>query len=101
MSDYVSDHQIQTGLISFLKGKATITADTIDRTTGKLVRGNLLVSNFNNSANLQVLASTLNLNLGGTNNGAVSNALGATLNLGGGNHVFGATSSVNRKKHAR
>ena len=56
--------------------------------------GTIVTAPFNNSGTLQVLASTLNLNLGGTESGAISNAFGAILNLGGGNHVFTAASSV-------
>jgi hypothetical protein len=58
-------------------------------TTGTIVNAPL-----NNSAMLEVLGSTLNLNLGGIDSGTVSNAAGAALNLGGGAHVFGATSFV-------
>ncbi len=56
--------------------------------------GTIVTAPFNNSATLQVLASTLNLDLGGTDSGVISNTPGATLNLGGGNHVFTAASSV-------
>jgi trimeric autotransporter adhesin len=45
--------------------------------------GTIVTAPFNNSATLQVLASTLNLNLGGTDSSTISNALGAILNLGG------------------
>ena len=56
--------------------------------------GTIVTAPFNNSATLQVLASTLNLNLGGSDSGTISNASGANLNLGGGNHVFTVASSV-------
>ena len=46
--------------------------------------GTIITTPFNNSGTLQVLAVTLNLNLGGSHTGIFSNAAGATLNLGGG-----------------
>jgi hypothetical protein len=56
--------------------------------------GTIVTAPFNNSVSLQVLASTLNLNLGGTDGGAISNSPGAILNLGGGDHIFTAASLV-------
>jgi hypothetical protein len=56
--------------------------------------GTIITAPFNNGGNLYVLASVLNLNLGGTHSGIISNAAGATLNFGGGSHVLTATSLV-------
>ena len=56
--------------------------------------GTIVTAPFNDSGTLQVLASALNLNLGGTDSGSISNAPGATLNLGGGSHIFTAACSV-------
>jgi large repetitive protein len=56
--------------------------------------GTTITAPLNNSANLQVLAPALNLNLGGTHIGTFSNAPGSTLNLGGGSHALTASSSV-------
>ena len=56
--------------------------------------GTTLTVPFNNSGTLQVLSSTLNLNLGGVHSGSFSNASGASLNFGGGAHVLNAGSFV-------
>jgi hypothetical protein len=56
--------------------------------------GTIITAPVNNSGNLQVLATTLNLNLGGTHTGTMSSAPGATLNFGGGSHVLAAGSLV-------
>ena len=56
--------------------------------------GTIVTAPFNNSGTLQVLASTLSLNLGGSHTGTFSNAPAATLQFGGGNHVLAASSFV-------
>src|ERR1022692_2756414 len=56
--------------------------------------GTIVTAPFNNSGTLDVLAATLNLNLGGTHTSTMSNALGATLNFGGGSHVLASSSFV-------
>jgi MBG domain (YGX type) len=56
--------------------------------------GTIVTAPFNNSGTLDVLAATLNLNLGGTHTSTMSNALGATLNFGGGSHVLASGSFV-------
>jgi hypothetical protein len=56
--------------------------------------GTIVTAPLNNSATLNVIAGTLNLNLGGTHSGTFSNALGATLNFGGGNHILAASTFV-------
>src|SRR6185369_10246561 len=50
--------------------------------------GTIITAPVNNSATLQVLAFTLNLNLGGSHSGIFSNAPAASLNFGGGAHVL-------------
>jgi hypothetical protein len=56
--------------------------------------GTTVTAPFNNSGKLHVLATTLNLNLGGTHTGTMSNAVGVTLNFGGGSHSLAAGSLV-------
>jgi hypothetical protein len=56
--------------------------------------GTTVTAPFNNTGNLQVLVTTLNLNLGGTHGGTFTTAPGAALNLGGGSHVLNSGSLV-------
>jgi len=57
--------------------------------------GTVITAPVNNSGELDALAASLSLNLGGLHTGSFSNAPGATLNFGGGSHVLAAGSVVN------
>jgi len=56
--------------------------------------GTTVLAPFNNSGQVQVQASTLELNLGGNHTGTCSTAPGSTLRFGGGTHVLNAGSVV-------
>ena len=58
------------------------------------VTGTTITPPFSNSGTLQVLASSLSLNQGGTHTGTFDNSAGATLNFGGGTHALNPGSLV-------